>query len=84
VEPPRKIGKRKKAMRRDVFTGGVFVGVLVALVISTGWKKRSVPAGSVTTKAICAGKVPTSVPVGVERPPDELDLIDRYRRAAAI
>jgi hypothetical protein len=69
-------------MRRDVFTGGVFVGVLVALVIGAGWKKRSAPVSSVTTKAICAGRVPTPAPVWVERPPD--DLIDRYRRAAAI
>jgi hypothetical protein len=69
-------------MRRDVFTGGVLVGLLAALAIGAGWKKRSAPVSSVTRKAVCAGKVPTSPSVWVERPPD--DLIDRYRRAAAI
>ncbi|HEX9303309.1 MAG TPA: hypothetical protein VGA31_02550 [Thermoanaerobaculia bacterium] len=70
-------------MRRDVFvTGGVVLGTLFALAIGAGWKKRSAPVAPLTTKAICAGKVRTSARARVERPTD--DLLDRYRRAAAI
>jgi hypothetical protein len=70
-------------MRRDVVvTGGVVLGTLFALAIGVGWKKRSAPDASVATKAIWADKVPTRAPVWVEKPTD--DLVDRYRRAAAI
>jgi hypothetical protein len=69
-------------MRRDaVVTGGVVLGTLFALAIGAGWRKRSAPDASLATKAIWADKAPTSAPVGVERP---TDLVDRYRRAAAI
>jgi hypothetical protein len=70
-------------MRRDVVVmGGVVLGTLFALAIGAGCRKRSAPDASVATKAIRADEVPTSAPVRVERPTD--DLVDRYRRAAAI
>jgi hypothetical protein len=70
-------------MRRDVVvTGGVVLGTLFALAVGAGWKKRSVPGACVATTATWVDKVPTSASVRVERPPD--DLVDRYRRAAAI
>jgi hypothetical protein len=70
-------------MRRDVVvTGGVVLGTLFAIAVGVGWKKRSAPAASVATKAIWVDKVPTCAPVWVEKSND--DLVDRYRRAAAI
>ncbi|HEY3171961.1 MAG TPA: hypothetical protein VGK86_05215 [Thermoanaerobaculia bacterium] len=70
-------------MRRDVVvTGGVVLGTLVALAIGAGWKKRSAPVALASPKLICAGTVRTSALLLAEKPTD--DLVDRYRRAAAI
>jgi len=70
-------------MRRDVVVmGGVVLGTLFALAIGAGWRKRSAPDASVATKAIRADEVPKPAPVRVEMLTD--DLVDRYRRAAAI
>jgi hypothetical protein len=70
-------------MRRDVVvTGGVVLGTLFALAVGAGWRKWNVPDAFVATKAAWPDEVPTSAPVRVERPTD--DLVDRYRRSAAI
>lgn len=70
-------------MRRDVVvTAGVVLGTLVALAIGAGWKKRSAPVALASPKEICAGRVRMSAPFLPEKAPD--DLVDRYRRAAAI
>jgi len=70
-------------MRRNtIVTGGVLVGTLVALAMGAGWKKRSAQVALASTKVACAGKQQRSVPPAPEEGRD--DVVDRYRRAAAI
>jgi len=65
-----------------VVTGGVVLGTLVAFAISAGWRKRTVPIGTASSKVICGRPVRTSALLPPENAPD--DPLDRYRRTAAI